>query len=606
MMNPATSSELDTTWDLAPLFTQLNSDDFRAGMAGLDRELTELQELLDRRQIRRLAATPAVTDALVGDMRQVIDRVNRIALQYERLDCFLQGLVTTNSYDDAAQRELSRLEVLDTRRRQLDVRIQGWIGSLGSVLGDVMARDASLATHKFYLEETARLSKHLMSDELEALAAELSVDGGTAFGKLQGNVTSQLRATVELDGRQQELPVAAVHNLAFHPDAATRERGYRAELTAWHSVRTTVAASLNSVKGTAVTLARRRGWGNVVDVALEQNRIDRATCDALLGAIDEAKPMFRRYLRSKAQKLGHKQLPWWDLYAPLGKADREFTYPAARDFIVQHFGQFSKDLSDYARRAFDERWIDALPRDGKRGGAYCMGIMAIEESRILSNFDGSFDQVGTLAHELGHGYHNHCQRGLQPTERGAPMTLAETASIFCETIVANAASKEASSQERLLILDSRLSSATQVCLDIRSRYLFETAVIERRAGSQLAAEELCELMRAAQSETYGDAVAPETYHPYMWLWKPHYYSPDFNFYNFPYAFGHLFGLGLYAQFLERGEKFVADYVQLLRDTGRVRAVELAARFGIDIASRDFWRSSLAVVAADVDRFESLG
>lgn len=605
-MNVNATLDPATTWDLSPLFSKLDSDDFRAGMAGLDSELAELHKLLDERQIRKLAQAPEASAALAADVREVIARVNRIALQAERLDCFLQCLVTTNSYDDAAQRELSRLELLDTRRKQIDVRIQGWIGSLGPVLNELLKRDTSLAGQKFYLEETARLSKHLMSDDLEALAAELTVDGGGAFGKLQGNVTSQLRASVEVDGKLQELPVAAVHNLAYHSNAATREHGYRAEIGAWHSARTTVAACLNGVKGTAVTLSRRRGWSSVLDVALEQNKIDRATLDALLGAIDEAKPMFRRYLRSKAKKLGHEQLPWWDLFAPLGKADREFSYQGARDFIAQHFGRFSDDLRNYAIQAFDSRWIDALPRDGKRGGAYCAGVMAIEESRILANFDGSFDQVSTLAHELGHGYHNHCQRGLLPTERGAPMTLAETASIFCETIVADAASVEASADERLMILESRLSSATQVCLDIRSRFLFESEVVERRASSQLAAEELCEIMRGAQAETYGDAVDPATYHPYMWLWKPHYYSQDFNFYNFPYAFGHLFGMGLYAQFLERGPKFVSDYVQLLRDTGRARAVELAARFGIDIRSRDFWRGSLAVVGKDAERFETLG
>src|SRR5690606_6853320 len=204
----------------------------------------------------------------------------------------------------------------------------------------------------------------------------------------------------------------------------------------------------------------------------------------------------------------------------------------ARDFIAEKFGQFTPELGQFAATAFDQRWIDGEPRDGKRGGAYCMEVLGTEESRILANFDGSFDQVSTLAHELGHAYHNHCQRGLEPLRRGAPSTLAETASIFCETLVAEAALQDASPGEQLMILEAQLSGATQVCLDISSRFLFESRFIERRKSSELAPDEICELMLAAQAETYGDGVAADTYHPYMWLWKPHYYSHDHNFYNF--------------------------------------------------------------------------
>ncbi len=344
----------------------------------------------------------------------------------------------------------------------------------------------------------------------------------------------------------------------------------------------------------------------MLDAALADNHIDRATLEAMLGAIRESLPMFRRYLEAKARKLGRPQLRWWDLFAPLGGAHHTFSWAEARTFIVEKFSTFSGELGQFAARAFDEQWIDADPRDGKRGGAFCMEVLGVEESRILANFDGSFEQLTTLAHELGHAWHNECQRGLEPLVRSAPSTLAETASIFCETLVAEAALEDASPDEQLAILEAQLCGATQVCLDISSRFQFESAVFERRPAGELSADEFCELMLEAQADAYGDAVAPETRHPYMWLWKPHYYAYEHNFYNFPYAFGHLFALGLFAIFRQEGAAFVPRYRDLLRSTGQEYAAPLARRFGIDITTPQFWRGSLQIIAAQLNRFESLG
>jgi oligoendopeptidase F len=269
------------------------------------------------------------------------------------------------------------------------------------------------------------------------------------------------------------------------------------------------------------------------------------------------------------------------------------------------FGSFGPGMGSFATRAFDRDWIDAGPRDGKRGGAFCMAVVGTDESRVLMNYDGSFEQVMTLAHELGHGYHNDCQSGLPPLRRGAPSTLAETASIFCETLAVERALADAGRSEQLAILEAQLIGGTQVCLDISSRFLFESAVLERRAESELSPEELCELMLDAQRQTYGDAVEESTYHRYMWLWKPHYYSYQGNFYNFPYAFGHLFGLGLYAIYRREGEAFVPRYNALLRATGEEYAAPLAARFGIDISRPEFWRASLAIIEGQVARYEAL-
>lgn len=604
-MTAAESHDQPTRWDLSTVYSGLEGDDFRAAFGRLEQELSELEAFCDERQIRRVSEPPADAARLVQTLTEAIERVNSAALLAETLDSFIHAFVSTNSYDQLAAREASKLELVETRRKQLHVRLQGWLGALESLLPELIAGHKTLEQHAFFLQDTARQSRYLMSEEQEALAAELCLDAGSAFGKLQGNVTSQLKVPFERDGRSELLPITVVRNLSYDPDPEIRRRAYEAELKGWDSIRTTVAACLNGVKGTALTLNRRRKRPSVLDAALDQNRIDRATLDALLGAIHEAFPTFRRYLAAKARKLGKEQIAWWDLFAPLGAAHTTFSWRQARDFIVEKFGTFHEELGAFAGRAFDRHWIDGAPRDGKRGGAFCMPVIGVDESRILANFDGSFEQVSTLAHELGHGYHNHCQRGLAPLLRGAPSTLAETASIFCETLIAEAALAEANAEEQVMILEAQLAGATQVCLDISSRFLFESAVFARRQESELSPEEFCELMLGAQRETYGEGIDPATYHRYMWLWKPHYYSHDHNFYNFPYAFGHLFALGLYAIFRQEGARFVPRYDELLRATGQNYAAPLAARFGIDITQPHFWRQSLQIIAGQAERFEAL-
>jgi pepF/M3 family oligoendopeptidase len=354
------------------------------------------------------------------------------------------------------------------------------------------------------------------------------------------------------------------------------------------------------------TLYKRRGRTDPLHATLDQARIDRETLETLLGVMRESFPMFRRYWHSKAERLGKPALAWWDLWAPVGRAERRYKWDEARDFILGQFATFSEPLADLARRAYDNRWIDAEPRDGKRGGAFCMRVLGVEESRVMCNFDGSLDQLTTIAHELGHAYHNETHKGKTPLQRRTPMTLAETASIMCETIITDASlAQAASADEELAILETFLLNASQVIVDIYSRYLFETEVFQRREQAELSADDFCEIMIRAQKETYAEALDGDHLHRFMWTWKPHYYIPSLSFYNFPYAFGLLFGLGLYAIYQEQGADFLGDYDALLQSTGEANADELAARFGIDLKEPAFWRGSMRVIEERVHRYVSL-
>jgi pepF/M3 family oligoendopeptidase len=333
--------------------------------------------------------------------------------------------------------------------------------------------------------------------------------------------------------------------------------------------------------------------------------MDRATLNAMLGAMKDSFPMFRKYFKQKAKLLGKEKLAWWDINAPMGKTDKVYSWEEARDFIVENFNKFSPELGAFARRAFDSHWIDAEQRDGKRGGAFCMGISRVKESRILSNFDGSFDQVSTLAHELGHAFHGECayQTGKTEIQQITPMTLAETASIMCETIVTEAVLEQTTDpQEMLAVLEAQINGAAAVIVDIYSRYLFETEVFERREKAELSADDLNDIMERAQKATFGDGLDERFLQKFMWTWKPHYYDPGLSFYNYPYAFGLLFATGLYAIYKKRGADFVPDYKNLLASTGEERAAELADRFGINIRTKKFWADSLAIIGRQIERY----
>ncbi len=600
------TSEALPHWDLSNVYPGLESEGFQAAFEQANAQLDEMDEYLSVYQIARGMPVSNQPQELASVIGGYLDRMNALIQLVATLRAYISSYVSTDSYNLTARRLMSELEPLFVRLQRAEVLFLGWIGTAAQqteTLEAALAEQGSAKEHAFYLKESVEQSRYLMSEAEETLAAELSLSGLVAWGKLQGVVTTQLKVPFERDGQVKDLPITVLQNLRTDPDGEVRRQAYEAELAAWKSVQEPLAACLNGVKGTQATLNRRRGRIDSLHEPLDQARIDRETFEAMLGAMYDSFPAFRRYLQGKAKLLGREALPWWDLFAPVGHSEKRYTYREAQDFVLEHFGTFSKGLAGLARRAFDHNWIDAEPRDGKRGGAFCMRVPAVEESRVLCNFDGSLDQVSTLAHELGHAYHNECQVGKAPLQRRTPMTLAETASIFCQTIVTDALLAQTSDPaEELAILEGFLSDAAQVIVDIYSRYLFEKEVFERRARVELSADDFCEIMLRAQEATYGDGLDPRYRHAYMWAWKPHYYRNDLAFYNFPYAFGLLFGLGLYTVYQERGKAFLPEYDELLRTTGEGMAADLAARFGIDIRQRTFWEDSLKLIEERIDRY----
>lgn len=592
---------------MSPIFPSLSSQEFETAVDKIDQDAAALESYFDSHGI---GAGERLADAkeLVQVVESAIDGFNALMEQVRLVGAYVSAFVTTDTRDELAAARDSELKQRQPRLAKLGTRLTAWFGRLP--IDELCDASAVAASHRYALKKGALLATRLMSPAEEALAADLRPTGISAWTKLHGDWTSQLEVTVELPSGTQGPSMSQVRNLAYDPDRKVRKAAYESELAAWKSAEIPCAASLNSIKGEVNLIAGKRGWGSPLDETLFSAQIDRETLEAMLDAAKESFPAFRRYLNAKARALGLEKCAFYDIFAPLSAASaggrgegRTWSFDEGMSFVIEQFRTYSDKLADFAQRNLDERWIDAEPRNGKHDGAYCMGLHK-DVSRVFMNYKTAFGSVSTLAHELGHAYHNLCLAERTFLQRATPMTLAETASIFCETIIRHAGQSLGSEAERLEILEASLQGSCQVVVDITSRYLFETEVFEKRAARELSAREFCEAMLEAQRQTYGDGLDADALHPYMWAVKPHYYSGR-SFYNFPYMFGLLFGLGLFARYQESPDEFKAGYDDLLSSTGLADAATLAKRFGIDTRSREFWRSSLKVIEADIDRFESL-
>jgi pepF/M3 family oligoendopeptidase len=599
-------NESPSRWNLENVYPDLESEDFRLAFDQLQQHITGIDEFLNTNIVPINKHTNQ--DELSQNISKLVNLFNEGFKLSATIRAYLNSFVSTDSFNIKARQLMSEYEQIEIQLKKLETKFKIWLGQISEIFPQILGKNEVVNSHEFFLKEASDQSKFLMSEDEEVLAADLHLSGANAWGKLQGTITSQLSVEFEINSEINKISMPALINLRSHPDGAIRERAYHVELAKWEEVREPLASSLNGVKGTVNTLNKHRGRTDALHSSLDTSRIDRETLYSMLDAMRESFPKFRKYFKLKANRVGKEQLPWWDIFAPIGMSSKSYKFSEAREFILDYFNKFSPDLASFSKRAFDNNWIDAEQRVGKRGGAFCMGVPGVKESRILCNYDGSIGQVFTIAHELGHAFHNDCMFNAGRTEfqRRTPMTLAETASIMCETIMVDAALEQASNRdEELGILETSLISDAQVIVDIYSRFLFEKEVFERREKAELSADDFCEIMERAQLDTYGDGLDPRYLHKYMWTWKPHYYYAGLSFYNYPYAFGLLFGLGLYGIYQQRGPEFVPEYKNLLSSTGQANVSDLAAEFGINIMDKLFWESSLELISSRIERYVSI-
>ncbi len=589
-------------WNLDSIFPGLDSPEFVKAKRKLDKDITRLETFCSDHDIRA-GKKLTVSKETLTTLNTLLDSFNRVSKDFKDLRTYLYLITSTDSFNDKAQAELSKGYALGTRYSILNTRFTAWLGRHDA---KKLIQTSKAKAHQYGLEKDIFYSKRLLGEEAEELFSSLRPSSSVAWAKLHDDLTSRATIKVKIRGTTKAYTVAELKSLNSNKDAAVRKTAFEAEreLLAQHEVSFT--AAMNSIKGQVNEVSKKRGWESGLEQALFVNSISAKSLEAMQQACREAFPVFRRYLKAKAKFMGKSKLPWYDLFAPLSvRKVKSYDWQDAQVFIVKHFRSYSDQLADFAKRSFDEGWHDVPPRKGKTGGAYCAEIPGRKESRIMHNYTGSLDDLFTVAHELGHAYHNDCMYRFKRTsiQSSDPVTLAETASIFCETIVVNALLEKASDTEKLAILEQDLQGATQLVVDIYSRFILEKTVFDKRLERELSTYELKTIMLDAQRQTYGDALS--VYHDLMWAQKGHYYIAGLDFYNFPYTFGYLFALGLYAEYTRQPEGFHERYDVLLASTGMTDASTLARGFGIDIESVDFWRGSLSVATGRVKEFENL-
>jgi oligoendopeptidase F len=593
-------------WQVSSIYAGLDSDDYRAARAEIRERLARLEELADEHALG--AGPPLEPDARsVALVERLLDEVNALLDVMRTVWTFLTGFIAADAFDDEAQAEASSLRRDNGRGAAFEARMTAWLGRFDP--GRLAGSSDTARDHAEFLRRAAHYARHQMGDEAEELAAALDESSGGAWERLHEDIVARSTISVDLPGRESEGPLglAALINLQSDADRAVRGAAYAAEVELLERFDVAHAAAMNGIKGQVRTLTQRRGWDDVVELATFEQGISPSTLAALQEAVEGAFPTLRRYLRAKARLLGLPRLAWYDRLAPLPTADAtRFGWYEAIAFVAKRFERFSPALAALARRAADDGWIDVPPRRGKRSGAFCASAPLVGESRIMLNWGGTLGDVTTLAHELGHAYHNDAVHrfGRTSLQTRKPMTLAETASMFCETLVIEAMLEHAEGSQRLAVLEEALSTASAITVDIHSRFLFERAVFERRGERELSVAELDALMLEAQAATYGDGLAEDARFAKAWAEKPHYYSSDLSFYNFPYTFGYLFGLGLYARYQADPEGFVARYDTLLASTGMDEVAALTRSMDIDVEDPAFWQTGLGIVAARVEEYEA--
>ena len=588
---------MSLNWSLKELYTSFESEEFKIDMDKLTSKINEFNKW----------ANEVIKDNndILEKLEEYIKRYSKLTELISKIGAFIELSISVNTKDAEALRYSDIFEKKLTHMVEASTKLERYISTIDNI-DCIIERSELLKAHEYILKSIVEQSKYLLTDKEESIIANMKNTGSNAWSKLKDNLISSLMVEVREDDEVKEYPLTVVLNMAEDKSEEVRKKAYEAEIASYKKVEEGVAAALNGIKGEVLTICDFRGYKSPLEKTLLDSRMDEESLNAMLDAMKESLPVFRRYLRRKAEMLGHKNgLPFYDLYAPISNADMKFTYDEGAKFVVKNFRTFSDNLGDFAQKAIDNNWIDVEPREGKVGGAFCAGLHFIGESRILLNYGGSFGDVVTMAHELGHGFHGECLKNETILNSEYPMPIAETASTFCETIIKKAAIKEADKDEALAILEAEICDCTQVIVDIYSRFLFEKSVFEARKESSLTVEKIKELMLKAQREAYGDGLDPEYLHPYMWAWKPHYYDANYNYYNFPYSFGLLFAKGLYAEYLNKGNSFTSEYERLLSITGKNKIADITKEVGIDIHNKEFWRNSLKTIEEDIEYFIEL-
>ncbi|WEG12299.1 M3 family oligoendopeptidase [Pullulanibacillus sp. KACC 23026] len=586
-------TKLDQTWNLDTFFEGgSQSESFAAFVQELK---TDIESFISALNTLSLPALP--------------ERLNQFADLSKRMrqaSAYVSCLTAQDMADKKATQLQGQTQVLSASLNTADLQINQFLSNVPDPeWQNFLATDYGQEV-RFPLEEGRLEAKEKLSIDKEKLISQLSVDGYHGWSQLYNTTVGQMGIEVELpDEGKRTVSVGQAANLLSSNNRDVREHVFERWEKAWTDVADFCSASINHIAGFRLNVYEQRGWDQVLKEPLKLNRMSQKTLDTMWEVITDYKSHLVSYLHKKAELLGVDKLTWADVDAPISNVEEKVSYEEACEFIVEQFSSFNPKMGTFAEHALGNRWVEAEDRAGKRPGGFCTSFPMSQESRIFMTFSGTASNISTLAHELGHAYHQHVMNDLNYLNQHYAMNVAETASTFAEQIVSDASIRTAESKERKLqLLEDKLQRAVAFFMNIHARFLFETRFYEERKNGSVSVERLNTLMEEAQKEAFCGELA--SYHPSFWESKLHFYITYVPFYNFPYTFGYMFSTGIYARAVEEGASFSDKYDALLCDTGSMTVEELALKhLGVNLEQRDFWEQACQQIVKDIDLFLEL-
>ncbi|MGG4217749.1 M3 family oligoendopeptidase [Paenibacillus jamilae] len=586
---------LKQTWDLESIFSGGSSSaSFHAFLEELESKVQQLQSQLKVAKVPQTVLDTERLDSVLNSIQELFNGASQAG-------SFVSCLTAQNQHDKLAVQLGARVNSLYAQGKSALVAFQNLLAQTNEDVWQKWMEREAIKPISFVLTEYRNEAREKMAPELESLALDLAVDGYHGWGDFYDTIVKNMTIPVPENGEIVHLSVGQAANKLDEADRSVRKDVFARWEEAWTQVEDYCADTLNHLAGFRLKLYEKRGWTDVLKEPLEISRMSAQTLDTMWQVINETKPIVVKYLERKAKLLGLEKLSWHDIEAPLGASTTKIPYDDAAVTIVEQFGKFSSRMADFAQMAFEKSWIEAEDRPGKRPGGFCTSLRLSKETRIFMTYAGSPSNVSTLAHELGHGYHQHVMNELHSLNQNYAMNVAETASTLAELIVSDALLEAAEGQEKVALLEDKIQRGVAFFMNIHARFLFETRFYELRKKGVVGAQQLSELMEEAQREAFCGVL--DEAHPHFWASKLHFYITETPFYNFPYTFGYMFSAGIYAFAKKNPDGFADQYDALLRDTGRMTVEELASKhLGTDLTQADFWRNAAQVTVQDIEQF----
>ncbi|EMF0505929.1 M3 family oligoendopeptidase [Enterococcus hirae] len=543
------------------------------------------------------------------ELTTLIKQQETITEGFSQCNSYITALLSANVKDTQAKLLSGKLYALLPRWQSADTILSKKFAEISDNNWQTLLQTDAFSLIAFRMNEIRRDGHRLLSEAEENIINTLSLDGLNAWSSHYDTIVGTIVIPFEENGKVTDLSAGQAFNkMMGDPDPLVREKLFIAWEKAWQEKTSLLSDTLNHLDGFRLSTYKLHGMNDYLQKPLEYNRLKKETLDVMWATIQKNKQPLVDYLTRKANLFGKEKMEWQDQDAPIILGDlkeKTFTFDEAASFIIENFQKFSPKMATFAQSAFEKSWIEAEDRPGKRPGGYCTELPETQESRIFMTYSNSVNEVATLAHELGHAFHSSVMWDLPALNRDYAMNVAETASTFAELIVADATLKAAKTkEEKINLLDTKLQNALAMFMNIHSRFIFENRFYSARQEGLVSQEEITQMMVEAQKEGYHDALA--TYHPHFWAAKLHFFIDDVPFYNFPYTFGYLFSLGIYAYANKKGTSFEQEYIELLRDTASMTTEELAQKhLGVDLTKPDFWQAGIDMVLEDINSFMTL-